>query len=92
MTEQDVFYTVDRVEGDVAVLVGDDGAAIDVPRNTLPVRVREGMVLRVRLAGRGRPDWSICTIDDEERERRLADARERLGRLRRTDPGGDVVL
>ena len=72
-------------------LVGDDGVALDVRRNALPVRVREGIVLRVPVSDRG-PDWSSCIIDDAERERRLAEARERLARLRKRDPGGDVVL
>ena len=91
MSEREAFYTVDRIEGDIAVLVGDDGVGVDVRRNALRVRVREGMVLRVGLSDHG-PDWSSCTIDDGERERRLAEARERLARLRNTDPGGDVVL
>ena len=52
MSEQEAFYSVDRLERAVAVLVGDDG----------------------------------------ERERRLQAARDRLERLRGTDPGGDVVL
>jgi hypothetical protein len=92
MSERQAFYTVDRIEGDLAVLVGDDGAAIDVRRTTLPVRVRAGIVLRVRLGDQGTPEWSSCIVDDAERERRLAEARERLARLRDTDPGGDVVL
>jgi hypothetical protein len=58
----------------------------------LPVTVREGVVLRVRLDAGGKPDWSSATVDDAERERRLQEARDRLERLRRTDPGGDVVL
>jgi hypothetical protein len=56
------------------------------------VKVHEGVVLRVRLGGNGKPDWSSATIDDAERERRLQQARDRLERLRGTDPGGDVVL
>lgn len=91
MSERAAFYSVDRIEGEIAVLVGDDGVALDVRRTALPVRVREGTLLRVPLSDRG-PDWSSCTIDDAERERRLAEARERLARLRKTDPGGDVVL
>ena len=92
MNDETAFYTVDRIEGDVTVLVGDEGVALDVAGNLLPVRVREGVVLRVRLAPSGKPDWSSATIDDVERGRRLKQARERLDRLRRTDPGGDVVL
>jgi hypothetical protein len=92
MSERAAFFTVDRMEGDTAVLVGDDGVALDVPEKSLPVRVREGVVLRVRLGAAGTPDWSSATIDPAERERRLQQARETLNRLRHTDPGGDVVL
>ena len=91
MTEREAFYSVDRLERAVAVLVGDDGVGLDVLKKTLPVKVRAGVVLRVRLDA-GNPDWSSATIDDAERERRLQEARERLERLRGTDPGGDVVL
>jgi len=92
MSEREAFYSVDRLERAVAVLVGDDGVGLDVLKKTLPVKVREGVVLRVRLAADGKPDWSSATIDDGERERRLQQARDRLERLRGTDPGGDVVL
>lgn len=87
-----MFYTVDRLEGEVAVLVGDDGVGLDVLTATLPIPVRAGVVLRLRLAANGLPDWSSATIDDDERGRRLRQASGRLDRLRRTDPGSDVVL
>ena len=89
---KEAFYSVDRLERAVAVLVGDDGVGLDVLKKALPVSVREGLVLRVRLDAAGHPDWSSATIDDAERERRLQEARDRLKRLRGTDPGGDVVL
>ena len=92
MSERQAFYSVDRLERAIAVLVGDDGVGLDVLKRTLPVTVREGVVLRVRLDPDGTPDWSSATIDDAERERRLREARDRLERLRGTDPGGDVVL
>ena len=92
MSDRDVFYSVDRLERAVAVLVGDDGVALDVLKKTLPVKVREGVVQRVRLEADGKPDSSSATVDDVERERRLQEARERVERLRSTDPGGDVVL
>jgi hypothetical protein len=92
MSERDAFFSVDRLERAVAVLVGDDGVGRDVLKKTLPVKVREGVVLRVRLDAEGHPDWSSAAIDDAERERRLQEARDRLERLRGTDPGGDVVL
>ena len=92
MSERQAFYSVDRLERAVAVLVGDDGVGLDVLKRTLPVTVRGGVVLRVRLDADGTPDWSSATIDDAERERRLREARDRLERLRGTDPGGDVLL
>ena len=92
MSEQEAFYSVDRLERALAVLVGDDGVGLDVLKKTLPVKVREGVVLRVRLDADARPDWSSAVVDDAERERRLQEARDRLERLRGTDPGGDVEL
>ena len=92
LTEREAFYSVDRLERTVAVLVGDDGVGLDVLKRSLPVKVHEGLVLRVRLDAAGQPDWSSATIDDAERERRQQQARDRLERLRGTDPGGDVVL
>ncbi len=44
MTEREAFYSVDRVERAVAVLVGDDGVGLDVLKKTLPVKVREGVL------------------------------------------------
>lgn len=86
------YLAVDRVEGDVAVLIGDEGDAHDVPAARLPVRPREGMVLRVADGPDGRPDWSTAAADDAERERRLRDLRGRAARLARSDPGGDLAL
>lgn len=86
------FYTVDRIEAGIAVLVGDDGVALDVAVRAIPVDVRPGHVLRVPLDPDGTPVWSGATIDPAERERRMRAAREALDRLRRRDPGGDVVL
>lgn len=37
--------TADRFEGDVAVLVADDGTAIVWPKNKLPADVHEGSAL-----------------------------------------------
>ncbi len=87
-----VFYAVDRLEGQMAVLVGDDETTVDLPRSHLPARVREGTVLRVELGADGRPDWGSAKIDDQERERRLKAAQERLNRMSESDPGGDITL
>ena len=87
-----VFYAVDRLEGQMAVLVGDDETTVNLPRRDLPARVREGTVLRVELGADGSPDWASAKIDDQERERRLKAAQERLNRMSESDPGGDITI
>lgn len=86
------FYAVDRIEGDVAVVVGDDEATYDVKREVLPKRIREGTILRVRAGADGRPDWSSAEVDKDEEQRRRKEARETLDELKRSDPGGDITL
>ena len=51
-----VFYAVDRLEGQMAVLVGDDETTVDLPHHNLPTRMHEGTILRVELGTDGRPD------------------------------------
>ena len=41
-------YSVDRIEGDVAVLVDDDGHSVPVPVSQLPASVISGDVLRLQ--------------------------------------------
>ena len=64
---------------------------LDVPVTTLPVGVGEGTVLRVPEPD-DRPAWADAVIDDDLRQARRRDAEARLRRLRRRDPGGDIVL
>jgi hypothetical protein len=85
-------FPVDRLEGNVAVLVGDSGGTIDMPRAKLPKGVREGSVLRVPLDAQNRPDWSSAVIDRQEEKRRLREAKQMLDDLKRSDPGGDIKL
>lgn len=85
------YYVIDRIEGKVAVVVGDDGRSFDVPKRRLPPGCREGTVLRVEVRG-DTIDWSRAVIDDAERRRRLERSRETLRRLGETDSGGDVTL
>lgn len=86
------FYAVDRLEGNVAVLAGDSGDSIDMPRAELPKGLREGSVLRVPLGAQNRPDWSSAVIDRQEEERRLREAKKLLDEMKRSDPGGDIKL
>lgn len=88
-----VTFTVDRLEARVAVLIDDDGRELEVARRRLPKDARrEGAVVRVELDDDREPVWTTAAVDHEEERRRLGDARERLDRLKRSDPGGDVAL
>ena len=87
-----LFYIVDRIEGKTAVMVGDDGRTLDVPRRALPKGCREGTVLRIDAESTENPDWAKAVVDDIEGARRLERARDALRRLGETDPGGDVEL
>ena len=86
------YYVIDRIEGEVAVIIADDGRSFDVPKRGLPSGGRDGTVLRIDGAGRDPPDWTRAVIDEAERFRRLEQAREILRRLEDRDPGGDVTL
>ena len=85
-------FVVDRVEGDTVVIEGDDGAVYEVDRSRVPDPVKEGAVLRIRLASDGSLDDTQIQLDEHERARRLERAGELLDELRKRDPGGDVVL
>lgn len=67
--------TIDRFEGDVAVLlVGEEEAAVNVPRSDLPTDAKQGDVLRLE-----------ASVDADETRRRRESVRERIERLKRTD-------
>ena len=87
-----VFYAVDRIEGNIAVLVSDSGATVQMPSVELPTGLREGAVLRVRFGAQNLPDWSSAVIDRQEEERRLREAKQMLDEMKRSDPGGDIKL
>lgn len=76
----------------MAVLERDgDGDRAEVSARALPSGAREGSVLRVPEV-QGRPDWGAAVLDEELRRARVKEAEDILERLRRRDPGGDVVL
>ena len=86
MPADEEFGVVDRVIGDVAVvLVGDEAAEYEVPATHLPEATGEGSWLRVRREG---PSVIVVGRDaagEAEQRRRIED---RLGRLR-TERRGD---
>ncbi len=52
------YYAVDRIEGALVVLVGDDGSQHEVPRKQLPKGTTESSVLEVSMDDSGRPQWA----------------------------------
>lgn len=74
------YYAVDRIEGTIAVLVGDAGDQVELPRAGL----REGYVLCW--------DGRRLRRDRAEEKRRLRSARAQLEQLKRSDPGGNIRL
>ncbi len=85
-------WVVDRVEPPVAVVVADDDERqVDVPLARLPAGIRAGMVLRVPEEAKA-PLWEAAKVDEELRRVRMREAEAALDRLRRRDPGGDIVV
>jgi hypothetical protein len=86
-------FVVDRRENKILVLVNDAGDTFEVDASRFPARCRiEGAVLRVPLGLDSAPVWNKAVRDRIEEKRRLSLLTERLERLRRKDPGGDVSL
>ena len=65
MSIEPVVFVIDRFESHLAVLVGDDGAVVDVPRTSLPAGARSGSVLSVPRDTAGAILWSEAQIDEE---------------------------
>jgi DUF3006 family protein len=85
-------FIIDRYEGDLAVVEVDGRGFVDLPRWLLPAGARADDVLAVTLeAG---PERATITIarDAEATTRARDAARAAVERLKRRDPGGDVVL
>ncbi len=61
------FYTVERIERRVAVLVCGSDRVI-VPLDQLPKSLEEGGILGVRIDADGSPDWRSTQLDPAEHE------------------------
>jgi hypothetical protein len=76
--------SIDRFEGEkkqIAVLLAEDGTAIDFPRALLPKGAKPGDILTLQIER------------DAEATRKLAvDTRKVQDQLKKTDPGGDLRL
>jgi hypothetical protein len=84
---------VDRFEGDLAVVAADGARFLDLPRWLLPAGIREDDVVHVTVERA--PDGTVtCTarLDAAATAAAREEAERLVQRLRRKDPGGDVVL
>jgi hypothetical protein len=88
----DFRYAIDRREGELVVLVDEEGRVLDVPAWVVPPSARPGEVLDV-VTMWDQGSWVVrCRVDAEASENARSAADERLRRLRERDPGGDVAL
>ena len=66
-------YAVDRIEGDMAVLVGEDALSLSVPVSRLPQGIKEGSVLRVEGDA-----YVLDPAQEEVRRQRILALQEKL--------------
>ena len=69
MEQTQIFWVIDRMEGDLAVIEVAEGKTVNIPRTALPEGAKEGSVLRI-------------AIDREEEARRRKKIRSLFDRLR----------
>lgn len=60
-----MYYSVDRIEGDIVVMIGDDGKIVKVTLSTLKIDVKEGDCLLLIDGG--------YRLDIEETRKRRSD-------------------
>jgi len=68
-----MFYSVDRIENGVAVLIDDDGNRFDIAAEKLPEKTGESDILFF--------DGEDYIISDDERKRRSNNIRSKLNKL-----------
>ena len=71
-------YSIDRIEGNIAVVVCDDGRVLNISRELLGNLVETDVFSAIESDG----ELDAIVSMPEERERRLKKARERLERLK----------
>ena len=67
--EERTFWTIDRFEGEIAVVEIAEGKTVNIPRAALPDGIKEGAVLRIE-------------IDPDEAAKRKKKTRSLFDRLR----------
>lgn len=70
MSDTNLFFIIDRLEGKFAVLRSDDGLTINWPKKQLPKGAREGSALIIRVA-----------LEEDDRKQREKTAKEFLNEI-----------
>jgi len=85
-------WAVDRIEGDVAVLVSDaDSRAVQVSLTKLPEGTEEKSILHV-FERRDQPVWNSAVLDESIQIEKESDSEEIVEDLKQRDPGGDITI
>lgn len=87
MTTKRQWWTLDRFEGEVAILINDNGGTVYVGRSDLPDGSVEGVVLSVPIAQDGSHDLSKAEIEHDSTSERRQQAHDLLEELRERKSG-----
>ena len=84
--------TVDRIEGEVAVLVSDAHRKIfEVNLEELPEGTKEKSILHV-FERRDQPVWGSAVLDESIEAQKESEAEGIVQDLKQRDPGGDITI
>ena len=85
-------WAVDRIEGDIAVLVSDaDSRAVQVSLTKLPEGTEEKSILHV-FERRDQPVWNSAVLDESIEIEKESELEEIVEDLKQRDPGGDIEI
>ncbi len=85
-------WAVDRIEGEVAVLVSDtSNRIVEVNLKKLPEGMKEKSILRV-FERKDQPVWSSAVLDESIEVQKESDGEDIVEDLKQRDPGGDIII
>lgn len=85
-------WVIDDIESGVARLEDQGGRFFEVPASWLPLGAAAADVLLVSVTSTDHGAALTLRRDEGETQRRLEEAEDRLQRLRKRDPGGNINL
>jgi hypothetical protein len=85
-------WAVDRIEGEVAVLVSDtNNRIVEVSLKKLPEGTKEKSILHI-FERRDQPIWGSAVLDESIEVQRKKKAEAIVEDLKKRDPGGDIEI